>query len=513
MSEVAPALINASASLAIMLEKEQSTYRRCPPSHHVPREEYKDDRRLMIAWCKRLCNECHYKEELVESAMALADKYMASPNLYSYMKAHYQLIVITCLRIAMKIDSPATAPTIQEISDLCRGSYTCEEIESEEICVLQALAWYLNPPTASQIANHVLALVQAKAGATNNWAGCVDRVHDLIEASVPDLGLSTLRPSTVAMASILVTIQDIRDPFDRQAVLRSTLIVMNKFNFDSPCEIDFIRTDLSFLANDAVREDQSEHVSPQTIYNQRTQSEVPVRSATVPSIGSTGVQGQHGFCGAISRSQSAPLSFGLVAGQAEYFCGVINPAEPNSAGDSSSSESDELSTDSSEDEDDLSSSSRGRGYSDPNYLPRQAMNVPGERRRRRRRSSMSFHSASTVTTLDSIPEHVSTDEIAEGSDAELESLGVSTLSLRSRIFDHAYRTYENKKKQTKPWRSTTPSLHRTAAGNIESKLIDEFTPAAASSDLQINSDGRPTYRGAAEVPLRSPALISGRKAV
>lgn len=67
MSEVAPALINASASLAIMLEKEQSTYRRCPPSHHVPMEEYKDDRRLMIAWCKRLCNECHYKEELVES--------------------------------------------------------------------------------------------------------------------------------------------------------------------------------------------------------------------------------------------------------------------------------------------------------------------------------------------------------------------------------------------------------------------------------------------------------------
>ena len=382
-------------------------------------------------------------------AMALADKYMASPDLFSYMKAHYQLIVITCLRIAIKIDSPATAPTIQEISDLCRGSYTCEEIESEEICVLQALAWYLNPPTASQIANHVLALVAAEAGVINNWDGFVDRVHDLIEASVPDLGLSTLRPSTVAMASILVTIQDIRDSFDRQAVLRSTLLVMNKFNFDSPCEIDYIRTDLSFLARDDGLEDQSnqsEHISPNSTY------QMPVRSAYVPSSGSTGgVQGQHGFCGAISRSQSAPLSSGDVAGQAEhfsvsrshsapmsfgqvagqeYFCGVINPAEPNSAGDSLSSESDDSSTDSSEDEDDLSSSSRGRGYSDPNYLPRQAMNMSGERRRRRRRSSLSFHSASTVTTLDSIPEHVSTDGIDEGLDAELESLGVSTLSLR-----------------------------------------------------------------------------------
>ncbi|EJK67671.1 hypothetical protein THAOC_11267, partial [Thalassiosira oceanica] len=38
------------------------------------------------------------------------------------------------------------------------------------------------------------------------------------------------------------------------------------------------------------------------------------------------------------------------------------------------------------------------------------------------------------------------------------------------------------------------SLHRTAVGNIESRLIDEFTPAAASSDLQIRTrtGGQPT---------------------
>ncbi|EJK63613.1 hypothetical protein THAOC_15717 [Thalassiosira oceanica] len=47
--------------------------------------------------------------------------------------------------------------------------------------------------------------------------------------------------------------------------------------------------------------------------------------------------------------------------------------------------------------------------------------------------------------------------------------------------------------------SSTTSLHRTAVGNIESRLIDEFTPAAASSDLQIRTrtGGQPT-----EVPPR-----------
>ncbi|EJK59400.1 hypothetical protein THAOC_20383 [Thalassiosira oceanica] len=49
-----------------------------------------------------------------------------------------------------------------------------------------------------------------------------------------------------------------------------------------------------------------------------------------------------------------------------------------------------------------------------------------------------------------------------------------------------------------------------AVGNIKSRLIDVFTPAAASSDLQIQTrtGGQPT-----EVPPRSPTQISGRKEV
>ena len=49
-----------------------------------------------------------------------------------------------------------------------------------------------------------------------------------------------------------------------------------------------------------------------------------------------------------------------------------------------------------------------------------------------------------------------------------------------------------------------------AVGNIKSRLIDVFTPAAASSDLQIRTrtGGQPT-----EVPPRSPAQILGQKEV
>ena len=67
-------------------------------------------------------------------------------------------------------------------------------------------------------------------------------------------------------------------------------------------------------------------------------------------------------------------------------------------------------------------------------------------------------------------------------------------------------TYEKPRKTNKTMAplgeanfSSTTSLHRTAVGNIESRLIDEFTPAAASSDLQIRTrtGGQPT-----EVPPR-----------
>lgn len=249
-SGVSPSIqCNTSASLAAMLEKEMSCYRRCPPNKVVPLPEYIQHRRLLIEWCNIVVDLGNFRapNELVQVAMALADKYMSIPGLYSYMKAHYQLVVVTCLSIAIKIDSPSLV-TCQELSELLRGEYTREEIESEEICILQALAWYVNPPTATQIANHILALNKNLKCAEWDREVLVDRVHRLLKASVLDLGLSTqLRPSTLALASILASTESLRDPQYRQAVLHSILSIMNKFDFASPAEIDTIRTDLTFL--------------------------------------------------------------------------------------------------------------------------------------------------------------------------------------------------------------------------------------------------------------------------
>ena len=429
-------------------------------------------------------------------AMALADKYMSMEGLYSYMKAHYQLIIVTCLSIAIKVDSPTIVVTSQELSELCRGEYTREDIESEEMCVLHALAWYVNPPTASQIANHILALVENFKGAQSewDWAVLVDRVHRLIKASVLDLGLSTqMRPSTLALASILVSTESLRDHQCQQAVLRSILSVMNEFDFASPSEIDTVRTDLTFLQR-------SYNTSPSSFHQQPPQQAPIVQPANVLSA-SNSVFGSNSnalpnpssqvaenipsslycmgvnYCADANPSSQAPIqrrrkgTIDRTNNRADVKssqpprqrnrAGAIGPTMYRRADSFSSESSAESSRDTATQSSRTTQSSRSRttqsssesvggldsldrGYSEQHYLPLKQLKKVEERRVRmsslsfhsassaniRAMSSLSFHSSSTTTILDPIPEFVEVDEYDDGEE-EKSSGGVSALTHQS----------------------------------------------------------------------------------
>ena len=428
--------------------------------------------------------------------MALADKYMSMPGLYTYMKTHYQLIVVTCLSIAIKVDSPTIVVTSQELSELLRGEYTREELESEEMCVLHALAWYVNPPTASQIANHILASVENLQRPPNewDWAVLVDRVHRLIKASVLDLGLSTqMRPSTLALASILVSTESLRDHQCHQAVLRSILSVMNEFDFASPSEIDTVRTDLTFLQR-------SYNTSPSSFHQQPPQQAPIVQPANVLSA-SNSVFGSNSnalpnpssqvaenipsslycmgvnYCADANPSSQAPIqrrrkgTIDRTNNRADVKssqpprqrnrAGAIGPTMYRRADSFSSESSAESSRDTATQSSRTTQSSRSRttqsssesvggldsldrGYSEQHYLPLKQLKKVEERRVRmsslsfhsassaniRAMSSLSFHSSSTTTILDPIPEFVEVDEYDDGEE-EKSSGGVSALTHQS----------------------------------------------------------------------------------
>ena len=66
---------NTSASLAAMLEKEMSFYRRYPPNKVVPLAEYIEDRRVLIVWCNTIVDQGNFRSpnELVQVVSGFAD--------------------------------------------------------------------------------------------------------------------------------------------------------------------------------------------------------------------------------------------------------------------------------------------------------------------------------------------------------------------------------------------------------------------------------------------------------
>jgi len=61
-----------SAALAAMLEKEQSSYRRCRPNPNIPLAEYSYDRSLLVDWCRTVVSRSNFRspEELVQRVSA-----------------------------------------------------------------------------------------------------------------------------------------------------------------------------------------------------------------------------------------------------------------------------------------------------------------------------------------------------------------------------------------------------------------------------------------------------------
>ena len=74
-----------ASSLASMLEKEQSIYRRCPPNPNVPLAEYSKDRSLLVSWCQKLVykkGDFRSPDELVQTVSASRSPLLGFSSVY-----------------------------------------------------------------------------------------------------------------------------------------------------------------------------------------------------------------------------------------------------------------------------------------------------------------------------------------------------------------------------------------------------------------------------------------------
>lgn len=119
-------------------------------------------------------------------------------------------------------------------AEICRGSYTVEEIEDTERTLLTGLSWRCNAPTAHQVGLSILSLLLPYNDIPEGtWGFLMDEIKYLAELATRDYYFSTQRASTIALATIFNAIGHIQGQ-GRQELLQASLCIIECFDFDEP---------------------------------------------------------------------------------------------------------------------------------------------------------------------------------------------------------------------------------------------------------------------------------------
>jgi hypothetical protein len=132
-----------------------------------------EDRAQIVDWCYGVIDLLQLTRSNVAMAMSIANRFMSNPNqllvcqftpyLFSpqeimYDRTMFQLLVVSALYIAIKINEQVIF-SVEQCAEATHGKYTVEDIEGMECAILECLAWKVSAPTALEVGYVVLELV------------------------------------------------------------------------------------------------------------------------------------------------------------------------------------------------------------------------------------------------------------------------------------------------------------------------------------------------------------------
>ena len=170
-----------------------------------------DCRFKMAQWCYQVVEFCKFNAETVAISMNYLDRYLSTPVGRHCLtdRKTFQLAAMVCLYTAVKIHEPeAMEPKV--VAGLSRGAYTEQQVTDMEVSILTAIQWRMNPPTALSFAHSFLALLSAKNILTDSEKDAVFELAKFqTEAAVNEYELTTVCPSTIALAAVLNAIDTV----------------------------------------------------------------------------------------------------------------------------------------------------------------------------------------------------------------------------------------------------------------------------------------------------------------
>eukprot|EP00548_Thalassiothrix_antarctica_P001930 CAMPEP_0194146864 /NCGR_PEP_ID=MMETSP0152-20130528/22075_1 /TAXON_ID=1049557 /ORGANISM="Thalassiothrix antarctica, Strain L6-D1" /LENGTH=273 /DNA_ID=CAMNT_0038847503 /DNA_START=36 /DNA_END=857 /DNA_ORIENTATION=- len=117
-----------------------------------------DCRQLMVSWCIRIADHCHFDHETVAMAVNNLDRYAGvRPDILND-KREFQLAVMTCLYNSVKTHEP-TAIGSRVMARLSKGLFSPKEFEEYEMEIMKRLKWRINTPTALSYVDLYLKLI------------------------------------------------------------------------------------------------------------------------------------------------------------------------------------------------------------------------------------------------------------------------------------------------------------------------------------------------------------------
>lgn len=145
------------------LLKQETVYR--IDSNYIPEEfpdkvveEYAVWRFTMVDWFQQIMGTFQYEHETMEVTMSILDRYVASkPELMKHSKS-YKLAALTSLYVAAKMHEQCCL-TPHHVNDLSTDIHEIKRIEQEELSILMAIGWRVNPPTPTAFSRELFAII------------------------------------------------------------------------------------------------------------------------------------------------------------------------------------------------------------------------------------------------------------------------------------------------------------------------------------------------------------------
>eukprot|EP00957_Ditylum_brightwellii_P179315 13660813-Ditylum_brightwellii.AAC.1 len=178
----------------------------------------------MSRWCYQVVDHCGFDRESVSVAMSYLDRFLATDVGITALidRKTFQLVVMTTLYTAVKLlEKERMNPSF--VTAVSGGTFTEKDITDTEIAILYALDWRIHPPTALAFTRYFLSLIPSKyaSDTLKNFIVEVSRLQ--VELAVTNYSFVTTRPSTIAIASILNTM-DFMDEKCLPDGLRRTIV-------------------------------------------------------------------------------------------------------------------------------------------------------------------------------------------------------------------------------------------------------------------------------------------------